>query len=441
MLTTKLTTLHNGLPVLTVAMPSVRSLTTLVLTNTGSRYEQQEQAGIAHFFEHMVFKGTDKFQTSQELASVIDAIGADSNAFTSKEYTGYYVKSASQHMSTSLEVLSDMLLKPLLRQEDIDREKGVIIEEINMYKDNPMYHVANLFEQMVYADFSLNHDIIGTKETVSSLKSADFSQFLSRWYGLPNMLLVLAGDERVINDPATFELIQEKFSKHPATDRVHEKMKPAKFISSNPMSSNFMHIENKKTEQAHLVLGWPGISRHDEELKPAFSVMNVLMGGNMSSRLFSEVREKRGLCYYVHSDADFYHETGIAGASAGVDPSRVYEAIEVILAEFDALATAKKPVTAEELSRAKEYIRGTMTLSLEDSKSVAQHFGMKQLLLDKVESVEEALEKIQKVTQEEVAALASQLFTNEQPRLTVIGPFEDQDKFAQLIGIQSKKSN
>lgn len=433
MFTTKLITLDNGLPVLTVAMPSVKSVTALVLTNTGSRYEQPKEAGIAHFFEHMVFKGTEKYQTPQELASVIDAIGADSNAFTSKEYTGYYVKSASQHLSTSIEVLSDMLLKPLLRQEDIDREKGVIIEEINMYKDTPMYHVANLFEQMVYQDFSLSHDIIGTKKTVSSLKTADFARFLKEWYGLPNMLVVLAGDAQVLQDPATLELIQRAFSKKTDGIRIKEKISPKKYFSASPLSSNYLHVENKKTEQAHLVMGWPGISRQDEKNKPILSVLNVIMGGNMSSRLFSEVREKRGLCYYVHSEVDSYHEVGLAGASAGVDPARVHEAVEVILDEFATLSSGKKPVTKEELSRAKEYVRGTLTLSFEDSRSVAQHFGLKQLLLNKVESIEETIERMQNVSLEQVNHLASQLFESAQPRLVVIGPFKDTEKFASLI--------
>lgn len=433
MVTLQKKTLANGLPVLLVEMPSVQSVTALVLTNTGSRYEIPEHAGIAHFFEHMVFKGTEKYPDPQTLASAIDAIGADFNAFTSKEYTGYYVKSASQHLGTSLDVLSDMLLRPLLKQEDIDREKGVIIEEINMYKDTPMNHVANLFEQMAYADFGLSHDIIGSKETVSSLTSEDFQSFLSSWYGLPNMLLVLAGDASVLSKKDTLKMVEAAFSKQTAQSRIKDKVKVAQYFSAEPLSEHRLHVENKQTEQAHLVLGWKGLPRTDEEHRAQLSVLGTLMGGNMSSRLFSEVREKRGLCYYVRADVDFYHEVGLVGASAGVDPSRVYEAIEVILAEFKQVSDGSKPVTADELARAKEYIRGTLTLSFEDSRSVAQSFGMKQLLLNKTETLEESLEKIQKVTLKQVNDLAKLLFTKSNPKLAVIGPFEDTSKFESLI--------
>lgn len=426
-------TLKNGLPVLLVEMPAVHSITALVLTNTGSRYEVPHQAGIAHFFEHIVFKGTEKYPDPQILASAIDAIGADFNAFTSKEYTGYYVKSASQHLGTSLDVLSDMLLRPLIKQEDIDREKGVIIEEINMYKDNPMYHVSNLFDQMAYADFGLSHDIIGTRETVSNITSTDFRTFLSSWYGLPNMLLVLAGDAKVLKNKKTLDMVEAAFSKMTDESRVKNKVKLDDYFSQKPVSEATLHVENRPTEQAHLVLGWKGIPRGDEGNRHVLSLLGTLMGGNMSSRLFSEVREKRGLCYYVRADVDYYHEVGLVGASAGVDPKRVYQAIEVILSEFAAVAQGKKPVTQDELDRAKEYIRGTLTLSFEDSRSVAQSFGMKELLLDKVESLEESLAKMQAVTLDQVNTLAGTLFKTAQPKLAVIGPFEDKARFESLI--------
>ncbi|PIR61531.1 MAG: hypothetical protein COU66_03320 [Candidatus Pacebacteria bacterium CG10_big_fil_rev_8_21_14_0_10_44_11] len=425
--------LKNGLSVLVVEMPGVHSVTSLVLCNTGSRYEDPHQAGIAHFFEHIVFKGTAKYSSPQLLASSIDAIGADFNAFTSKEYTGYYVKSASQHLESSLDVLSDMLLCPLIKQADIDREKGVIIEEINMYKDTPMRYVADLFEQMAYADFGLKHDIVGNKTTISAIKQSDFQTFLSSWYGLPNMLLVLAGDADVLHKDSTLKLVEEAFAKEPNQPRATTKVTIENYFSKQPLSVERLYIEHKQTEQAHLILGWPGISRHEDAMRPQLSILDTVLGGNMSSRLFSEVREKRGLCYYVRSDTDMYHEVGLVGASAGVDPNRVFEAIEVIMNEFAQLAQSKKPITAAELVRAKEYIRGTMTLSFEDSRSVAQNYGLKQLLLNKVETLEESLARIQAVTLEEVNQLAVQLFAKAKPKLTVIGPFDQRDKFENLI--------
>lgn len=423
--------LKNGLPVILVPMKSVGSVTSLVLTNTGSRYEKREHEGIAHFFEHIVFKGTEHFPTALDLSSCIDAIGAEFNAFTSKEYTGYYVKSASKHIKTALDVLSDMLLLPKIRQEDIERERGVIIEEINMYRDNPMSHVSMLFDQLFFSDHGLEHDIIGSKETVSSINSSDFEQFLGAWYGLANMVVILAGDAEVLNDPKTLNLIETMFSKEPKIKRVGEKVSLEKFFAKKAVADEQLWMENKKTEQAHLVLGWPGLARSSDD-RAILSVLSVILGGNMSSRLFTEVREKRGLCYYVRSDADYYHNTGIVGANAGVDPKRVYEAIEVIRAEFSDLASGKKPVTETELQKAKEYISGMTVLSLEDSESVAQYFGSKQLLMDKIETPDEALAKVQAVTVEQVTALAKKLFAGP-PKLAVIGPFDDKAKFQELL--------
>jgi predicted Zn-dependent peptidase len=426
-----LTKLQCGLPVVLVPMASVSSLTALVLVNTGSRYEQKEKEGIAHFFEHIVFKGTENFPTPLDLSSTIDAIGAEFNAFTSKEYTGYYVKSASRHLSTSLNVLSDMLLLPSIKQSDIDREKGVIIEEINMYYDNPMSQVSMLFDQLFFADRGLDHDIIGSKETVSSINSQDFEQFLGQWYGLENLVLILAGDATVLEDKKTLDLAEKMFTKQPKIKRVAQKAKLDTFFTEPAISDERLIIHEKKTEQAHLVLGWPGIARKSEE-RAVLSVLSVILGGNMSSRLFTEVREKRGLCYYVRSEADFYHNTGMVGASAGVDPKRVMEAIKVIRAECEDLATGKNPVTEAELTKAKEYISGMTVLSLEDSEAVAQYFGTKQLLMDEIETPAEALEKIQKVTVAQVNALAKRIFA-EKPRLAVVGPFNEKKEFESLI--------
>lgn len=427
-----LTKLACGLQVLRIPMPSVASLTALVLTNTGSRYETPEKEGIAHFFEHIVFKGTEHYPTALDLSSAVDEIGAEFNAFTSKEYTGYYVKSASKHLQTSLEVLSDMLLRPVIRETDVVRERGVIIEEINMYRDNPMAHVANLFDQLFFADRGLNHDIIGSKETVNSITSQDFEHFLSEWYSLENMLLILAGDDEVVGSQKALDLAEKMFTKTPKVQRVntHVDLKP--FFADATVSNERLWVENKKTEQAHLVLGWPGLQRDSEE-RHILSVLSVIMGGNMSSRLFTEVREKRALCYYVRSDTDFFHNAGVVGASAGVDPTRVYEAIQVILEEFAALTAGQKPVTEAELKKAKEYISGMTVLSLEDSQSVAQYFGTKQLLNGTIETPEEVLKKVQTVTIDQVHALAKQLFSGK-VKLAVIGPFAEKHKFEELIG-------
>lgn len=401
-----------------------------MLANTGSRYESPDQKGIAHFFEHIVFKGTKKYPTAQDLASTIDGIGANFNAYTSKEYTGYFVHAASHHLTTALDVLSEMMLQPLLRQEDIDREKGVIIEELNMYVDQPMSHVANQFDQLVFGDTGLGHDIIGTKETVSSVTTADFQSLLKQWYGLGNLVVVLAGNAKVIEDPATMKLVKANFSKdggdrHPDWQDISNRLDGA-------VQSDKLRVIHRQTDQAHFVLGWPGIKRGDDR-KFAASLLATVLGGNMSSRLFSEVREQRGLGYYVHADVDTYHDTGMFGASAGVDPNRVDEALEVTIDQFHQAASGKRPITSVELQRAKDYVLGKTSLGLESSDSVAQYFGMRYLLLQKLDNVESIQDRIKAVTLDEVNQLVAELIQPGQLRLAIIGDFE-QGRFEQYVG-------
>lgn len=422
--------LPSGLTVIRVPMPAVQSVTVLALVNVGSRFEEPRLWGISHFLEHMVFKGTEKYPDAQTLAAAVDAIGAKFNAFTSKEYTGYYVKATSKGLDLALDVVSDMLLTPKLLQEDIDREKGVIIEEINMYADMPASHVATQFEAATFIDKSLGHDIIGTKETVSAFTSADFKQHLHNWYGRGNIVLILSGDDKVIQSTSLLEKVDQLFQKGDAKDRLSSSAQ--EHLGEHPLTDTKLTVIHRPTEQAHFVLAFPSMKRGDSR-RPALSLLNVLLGGNMSSRLFTEVREKRGLCYYVHSDADFYHDIGLFGGSAGVDPKRVEEAVTVTLEEYFALGSGRKPVTAEELQRAKDYITGKFVLDLEDSESVAQYFGMKQLLLGEVETPEELLTKYLAVTLDEVNALAREILVKDHLRFAVIGPFADKSIFERAI--------
>lgn len=432
MTTHSVSKLKNGLPVLVVPMPGVASVTVLALCNTGSRFEQPREEGVAHFFEHMVFKGTKNYPNAQILAKTIDSIGADFNAFTSKEYTGYYVKAASEHTGIALDVVSDMLLCPLLKQDDIDREKGVIIEEINMYEDMPMRQVENIFERMTFEGSALGHDILGSKETVSSLKTENFKRFLKQWYGLGNMILILAGDPEVIESTETKKQILSAFSKETEVRATGKYDVSAMLSKKGPWSPHKLTVAYKKTEQAHLVLGWPSIARSDEK-KNVLTLANVILGGNMSSRLFTEVREKRGLCYYVRSSADYFHDTGVFGAAAGVAPSRIFEAIEVIKAEFTDVATGKRLLTQEELDAAKEYIVGSMTLSFEDSQSVAQYYGLRQLLNNKVEDPDVVIEKLRAVTLEQVNTLVKEIVQPGALRLAVIGPYKSDTQFKKFL--------
>ncbi|AKM81814.1 MAG: Peptidase M16 domain protein [Candidatus Pacebacteria bacterium GW2011_GWF2_38_9] len=423
------------LPVIFVDIENSKSVTTMFLANTGSRYEEKKEEGLAHFFEHMVFKGTEKFPTAKELAETLDSIGADFNAFTSKEYTGYYVKSASANFSLALDVLSDMLFRPKLRQEDIDREKGVIIEELNMYADNPSAHIADVFEEMIFTDRALAHQIIGRKESIKSFKNADFKSFLKKFYGPENLLLVVAGGLKDLakDEAAISEQIKKAMSKL-KDDRVESKnpfpstdaTSPA-LIGQKSFSQQKFRLVSKDTEQAHFVMAWPALDANHED-RYALQVLSTIIGGNMSSRLFSKVREERGLAYYVHSDSDLYHDTGVFGCSAGVDSSRAEEAIRVSKEVFTDLASGKTKIDSKELLKAKDYLRGKTLLSLESSNSVAQFFGFKKLLRDEEISVEDALKKIEAVTIDDCHRVAKNIIRENELRLAIIGNFKSEEK-------------
>lgn len=425
----------HKLPVIFVDVKNSKSVTTMFLANTGARYENNSEEGLAHFFEHMVFKGTEKFPNSKDLAEALDSVGADFNAFTSKEYTGYYVKSATANFPLALDVLSDMLFRPKLRQSDIDREKGVIVEELNMYEDNPSAHIADVFEEMIFTNRSLAHPIIGRKETIKSFKSADFKSFLKKFYGPENLLLVIAGGVASLAKDETEILNQiAKALEKMQDDRVGEKNSFAKLDDLSPaligqktFSKQKFRLVNKATAQAHFVMAWPAISANHKD-RYALQVLSTIVGSNMSSRLFNKVREERGLAYYVHSDLEFYHDTGLFGCSAGVDSSRAEEAIKVSKAVFTDLLDKKAKISAEELTRAKDYLRGKTLLSLESSNSIAQFFGFRKLLRDELVSVEQVLAKLDAVTIEDLERVAKEIIRKDELRLAIIGDFKNEEK-------------
>lgn len=466
---------QQKLPLLSINLPASESVTVMFLANTGSRYEPVGKEGIAHFFEHMVFKGTKKYPTAKDLARTLDSVGAEFNAFTSKEYTGYYVKSATSNFDLALDVLSEMLLAPLLRQEDIDREKGVIIEELNMYVDTPQYHVANVFEQLLFADSALAHDIVGNKDSIRSLTSEDFHHFLQRFYGPENLLLVVAGglakiskEAKVLEKKVTlaFNKLNEKrgenqklptakLSQTQPTQTKQTKTKQTKArqteakqtetkrtelseLNKSAFSSRRFKLIKRVSEQAHFVLAWPALSRHHPD-RIALSVLSTILGDNMSSRLFTEVREKRGLCYYVKSSLEYYHDCGYLGASAGVDPERLREAIEATKAVFYNLANGQGEagesgeISAKELLRAQNYLKGTTLLNLEESNNVAQFYGFKQLLDDKILTPDEVISKIEAVTVKDLKRLAKLIFQKEQLRFALIGNFANEKEIRQWV--------
>ncbi len=417
-------TLKNGMRLVSVPMPSLNSVTVLAMVNVGSRYEDPKLAGISHFLEHLPFKGTKKYPSSLELAEAVDGVGGKHNAFTGKEYTGYWVKVASDKLDLALDIVSDLLLQPLLPPAEIEKERGVIIEEINMYEDEPRAKVANLFDELVYQGSGLQGDVIGTKETVNGISLENFLQHYDTWYAPENVVIGVAGG---VDQTSLVQKVELAFNKGEARSGGGKQTfgLPVQKIPR-------IHVFNKDTEQAHFFLGYPSVSRQDPA-RWAQSIFATLLGGNSSSRLFNEIREKRGLAYYAYASMDLYHDSGSLYALEGVAIGKVEEAIQVTLEEF-ALAASGKTITDKAVAAAKEYLIGKTTLDLEDSASMASFVVRKALLDGKAETVEEAIQKIKAVTVEEVRQVATRVLDPNKLNLSLIGPFADQAKFASMIG-------
>lgn len=421
MIKPELNKINNQLSVLTINMPAVKSATSLVLVGTGSRYEEKKLNGIAHFAEHMFFKGTEKRPEAVDISSTIDGIGGEFNAFTSKEYTGYYVKAASKHLDLSLEVISDMLLHSKFEQEEIDKERGVVGEELRMYLDQPMRYVSEIYEMLLYGDQPLGWDTVGTLESLANINRADFLNYIENYYKPHNMLLVISGD---VTKETGEELAKKYFGE--LADKETKGYLPVKVVQTQPS----LKIYHKDTEQAHLVLGVRGFPVGNPD-HYKMSVLNAILGTSMSSRLFLEVREKRGLAYYVRSSVDEYLDAGSFNVSAGVEPSKIEEAIKVILEQLARLI--KEDVPDTEFSKAKENIKGKLVLELEDSRDVAVMFGLQQLLEKKIRTIETIMEEVDKISKEDVKELAARIFQNESLNLAVIGPYKDEDKFTKIL--------
>jgi len=425
----QLFTLKSGLRVLVFPMPRLESVTVMVGVGAGSRYETRRINGLAHFLEHMAFKGTQKRPTTKHIASELEAVGGVFNAFTDKEFTGYWVKLPVRHLPLACDILSDMLTNSLLKQEEIDRERGVIIEEINMREDVPMTKVAVEFERLLYGDNPMGWDIAGEKETVAKINRADFLAYMSRLYFAKNMVVAVAGG--IKKGEKLNELIKLVSNYFGSLHKVSKNI--TKTISVRPSEGQTkprLKLIFKKTEQAHFCLGVPGYSLKDKR-RWAAGVLTAILGGGMSSRLFLEIRERRGLAYYVGSEAEFYTDSGYVASRAGVKIEKINEAIKVILGEMEKLAAKK--ISQKELAKAKEMLRGHLILSLEDSQNVAQR-GATQLILEgKVRTPAQALAEIGKVSAEDVQSIARNLFRREKINLTIVGPYKKGEEFLSLI--------
>ena len=414
-------TLDNGLRVLTASMPQAQSVTCFVMLAAGSRYETRETNGIAHFTEHMLFKGTTRRPTARDIAGEIDAIGGEFNAFTTKEFTGYFVRCAAESRSVALDVLVDMLRDSTFDPEEIEREKGVINEEMNMYLDTPRDLIDDIYEGELYGDQPLGWTILGRREAIKDAQRETFQDYVGRWYTPERMVVGVGGRidgdlmseiESLLGDTA------KNGSGSPASVDPPERRRRLK-------------VQHKDSDQAHLCLGAPSY-RVDHPDRYTLNLVATVLGGGMSSRLFTEVRERRGLAYYVFGTNHSYTDTGSLYSQAGVDINRIDEAVTTIKDELTRIA--EEPVPADELEKARSYAKGRFILQTESPQGMIG-FGLRREVLEgQVAEPQEVLDGYDAVTVEEVQRVAGDVLGSDALTLAVIGPFEDAERFEKLLG-------
>ena len=413
--------LKNNLRVISVPMADALTTTILILVEAGSEYETRKNNGVSHFLEHMCFKGTEKRLSSLDITSELDAVGAAYNAFTSNQYTGYYAKVQPKYFDEILDIISDIYLNPVFNQREIEKERGVIIEEINMYEDLPMRRVQEFFTNLLYGDQPAGWDIAGKKEIIRRINRNDFIEYQKNHYLGKSTTVVVTGN---FNEKEAVKKIESAFS----GIRTGKKIQKLKTVESQKSPRIFLKM--KETDQAHLVVGVRAFDIFDKR-KYAIDLLADILGGGMSSRLFQKIREEMGAAYYVKVEANLLSDHGFLTASAGVDNNKVSEAIKAVVEEFERLV--KEPIEKEELQRVKDRCVGGLIMGLETSDQLAGFYGGQEIITKKIVSPEETIKKIQAVKVEEISAVAKDIFKNNKLNLAIIGPFKEKPRFEQIL--------
>lgn len=414
-------TLENGLRLILIPQETSLATTVLVLVETGSKYETREINGISHFLEHMCFKGTEKRPNAFAIASELDGIGASYNAFTGQEYTGYYAKARPTHFDEILDVVSDIYLHQKFDKDEIEKEKGVIIEEINMLADMPTRKVQDAFMELLYGDQPAGWPITGRKEIVQAMTQQDFVDYCANHYVADATVVVIAGK---FDEQEAIEGVKKYFSD------ITTGIKSSKVRTVESQEAPRVALLTKETDQTHLIMGLRAFDMFDER-KYALDVLSDILGGGMSSRLFQRVREEMGAAYYIGAGADLSTDHGYMDVSAGIDHKKIDEVITTIIAELKHMAA--EPVTEEELVRAKEHLIGGLVLGLETSNQLAGFYGSQEVLERQMMTPEELIQKTQEVTAEQIQAVAQDIVSNERLNLAIIGPFKDKERFEKLL--------
>ncbi|MAG34931.1 MAG: peptidase M16 [Dehalococcoidia bacterium] len=412
--------LSNGLRILVAPMPHTRSATVGLFFGTGSRYEAYEQAGIAHFFEHMLFKGSSRYPSAQLIAETIEGVGGILNAGTDKELTVYWAKVASAHLPKAFDLLADMVRAPLFDEDEVAREKRVVLEELNAIVDSPGDWAAVQFDALLWPDDPLGWETVGRRDTIMAFTRDDLHAYLNRACGRRNLVVSVAGDVDVdwVLKQSETELNQNG-SAPPHWTR-------AALANGQPLVA----LEERPTEQCYLLLGGHGLNHSDPD-RFALSLASAILGEGMSSRLFLEVRERQGLAYDVHSSISQFHDTGAVVVGAGVDPERTEAAITAILREVDRLR--QEAVPESELRKIKEFVKGRLWLGLEDSRSVAGWYAAQELLRGEILTADDVVDRVEAVTSADILRVAQRVYGPNWLNLSVVGPFNNTDQFRELL--------
>lgn len=416
-------TLKNGLRILTIPLRDATSVTVLALFATGSKYETEEINGLSHFLEHMMFKGTKKRPTAQIISEELDGVGGNFNAFTGEERNGYWVKVDYTHLDLALDVVSDMLINSKFDKKEMDKERGVIIEEMNMVKDDPHRHVWDLLNRLMYGDQPAGRDILGTKEIISTVSREKLAEYYKKQYGAENMVLAVAGK---FNQKDILKKINKYFSKL-NRQKPHDKPRVVENQQHPEMLINF-----KETDQTHLCLSFRAFDIFDER-KYVLAVLSLILGEGMSSRLFVRIREKHGLAYTIQSGTIHLTDVGYLAIYAGVNNDKIKKALTETLDEIKKIKI--KGVTDAELKKAKDNFKGKTLIGLETSDEWASFIGGQEIITNRILYPEEMLKKINKVTRKDVLAVAKEIFQNEKMNLALIGPFKDSEEFRDILKI------
>ena len=412
--------LENGLRIITSTMPESRSVCLVILVGAGSCYESEEEAGVSHFAEHLFFKGTHRRPTSKEISQDIEGVGGIMNGGTDKELTIFWCKVAGPHFSVALDVLSDLLLNSRFDNKEIERERGVINEEIKMDLDLPQQRVHALTDELLWPEQPLGHEVIGYKETVSSITRKKLLDHVARRYLPNNTVLSIAGD---IHHEEVLAQIAPLFSKWAAGEFV------TGYVTNDNQTQARLRIEPRDIEQAHLCLAVHGFS-HSHPQRFAIDLLSTALGGGMSSRLFTEIRDRRGLAYDIQSYTEHFLNSGAFTVYAGVAPDKIETTVAAVL---DEISDIKQGITASELTRAKELSKGRLYLRLEDSRNVALWHGGQEILLRQILSMDDVVAIVDAITLDELKAVAEEVLTKSGLNLAITGPIKEEKALRQLL--------